>query len=533
MEEPLELSRHELLIRFVTDCAKEKFNMATIETIKIHPAIGIARVGNSPTGVFIGPERPGTNTRPKGGFKDAQGRIKRQAARFRLFGYDSKGKLVKEITAKDASVSWTAHLANSKAAWKRFVGLNPNSPLRNASVTNRNSLVIDPGPRSLSGPNKTASFDTGTFLGSLVPLGEMRTDRQGHLLILGGFGSSGSPIHAPFYTPRNDFANRDGWYDDVSDGPVTATVTLKASGKTFNAVPSWVICAPPKFAPPIDNIITLYDTLLQVAMDKLGLKLPAKPSFTNDIYPILQRALNMKWVNQLKKMHKANMPPPRPPNDRGHADAVWGKIIPPPSSAVARKFIFDKLRDPALPPQQSSDPADMPMIWSDHYPANGNQPLTKIQYRYMKKWKDGNFIDDWSGPPKPPKKITPAGLDRTGLESCVGAAFFPGIETSWLLRDTYKFSEPFRLDHVSLQPGDLTKQMSVPWQSDFYACKQEGELAWWPAQRPDDVFPEGGGGQARWTRKHIDSPSSMVKNWHKLGFVVKKGSKYVETERQP
>jgi len=28
--------------------------MATIETIKIHPAIGIARLGNSPTGFFIG-----------------------------------------------------------------------------------------------------------------------------------------------------------------------------------------------------------------------------------------------------------------------------------------------------------------------------------------------------------------------------------------------------------------------------------------------------------------------------------------------
>ena len=154
--------------------------------------------------------------------KDAQGRIKRQAARFRLFGYDSKGKLVKEITSKDASICWTAHLANKKAAWKRFVGLNPNSPLRNASVTDRKSLLIDPGPRSLSGPNKTASFDTGTFLGSVVPLGEMRTDRQGRLLVLGGFGNAGSPIHAPFDAPGNDFANRDGWYDDVCDGDVRA-----------------------------------------------------------------------------------------------------------------------------------------------------------------------------------------------------------------------------------------------------------------------------------------------------------------------
>jgi len=37
---------------------EEKFNMAAIKTIKIYPAIGIARLGNSPTGFFIGPERP-------------------------------------------------------------------------------------------------------------------------------------------------------------------------------------------------------------------------------------------------------------------------------------------------------------------------------------------------------------------------------------------------------------------------------------------------------------------------------------------
>src|SRR6266704_3230310 len=120
--------------------------MGAIETLKIHPAIGIARLGNSPTEFFIGPEKPGVHRQPKGGYKDAQGRIKRQAARFRLFGYDSKGKLVKEITSKDASISWTTHLANKKAAWKRFVGLNPNGPLRNAFVTDRKSLLIDPGP---------------------------------------------------------------------------------------------------------------------------------------------------------------------------------------------------------------------------------------------------------------------------------------------------------------------------------------------------------------------------------------------------
>jgi|SRR5882724_8185695 len=141
--------------------------MAAIKTIKIHPAIGIARLGNSPTGFFIGPERPGVSPRPRGGYRDAKHRIKRQAARFRLFGYDKNGKVVKEITSADAKIVWSVHLANSKAEWKRFEGLNANVPRRNAGVTDRASLIVDPGARLLSGPNKKGIFDTGKFLGKL------------------------------------------------------------------------------------------------------------------------------------------------------------------------------------------------------------------------------------------------------------------------------------------------------------------------------------------------------------------------------
>jgi hypothetical protein len=47
--------------------------MAAIKIIKIHPAIGIARLGNSPTGFFIGPEQPGVHPRPRGGYRDAKG----------------------------------------------------------------------------------------------------------------------------------------------------------------------------------------------------------------------------------------------------------------------------------------------------------------------------------------------------------------------------------------------------------------------------------------------------------------------------
>ncbi len=371
-------------------------------------------------------------------------------------------------------------------------------------------------------------------------LGEIRTDKQGRLLVLGGFGHSSSPRNIPIN--EDEFANNDGWHDDVSDGPVTATVRLKSNGATVAAVGAWVICAPPKFAPPIYHVITLYDVLLQVAVDKLGLKLGAKPSFTKDIYPLLQRAINMRWVSGMVSHPMQHKDEHMPEHKQHHGDvagpahATLPAVIPPPGLASARSAIFDKLRDPALTPTQSSGEADMPMIHSDFYPLEVNQPLTKTQYEMMKKWKDGNFISDWSGFPAPARHITPEGLDRATLETCVGGAFYPGIEASWLLRDVYKFSEPLRLDPTSLQAGDITKQMAVPWQADFTDCAQEGELAWWPAQRPDDVFPESGGGQVPWTRDIIgdsNSKSDMIKNWYRLGFIVREGSEYVETQRNP
>ena len=77
-------------------------------------------MGNSPNEHFLGPEVPGVYPQPGGGFKDAAGRIKRQAARFRIFGLDANGNVVRELTAADGDITWTVQLANKKAAWYNF-----------------------------------------------------------------------------------------------------------------------------------------------------------------------------------------------------------------------------------------------------------------------------------------------------------------------------------------------------------------------------------------------------------------------------
>src|SRR5574341_1181990 len=175
--------------------------MATI--YKIHPAIGIARVGNSPDEFFIGPERLGEVPTPPGGFKDAQCRVKRQAARFRIFAHHDDGTK-EEITDAEAEITWTVHMANRKAA---YTGRgNSESP---------SDLTIDPGPRSTNGPNQQKLFDTAVirFAGqpvATVPLGEMRTDDENHLLVLGGVGKSASPGGNGI----TGFWGNAGWYDD-------------------------------------------------------------------------------------------------------------------------------------------------------------------------------------------------------------------------------------------------------------------------------------------------------------------------------
>ena len=65
--------------------------------------------------------------------------------------------------------------------------------------------------------------------------------------------------------------------------------------------------------------------------------------------------------------------------------------------------------------------------------------------------------------------------------------------------------------------------MSVPWQSDFNDCQFEDPLAWWPAQRPDEVYAGKSDTPVRWTRGIVDGPEDMIARWHRLGFVVKDG----------
>lgn len=494
--------------------------MATV--YKIYPSIGIARLGNcpssDPTEYYCGPEIPGQIVVPANNYKDKNGAIRRQAARFRIYKFVD-GVLTGQVTADPThqiNISWTVELANTKAAYNQFQGIGHTGPLRNASYTgNRNDLAIRPGPRSISGKNVnplTASqpdlyrFNTGKFITSPVPLGEIQTDSDGNLLVLGGFGSSNSPANASLTT----FANNDGWHDDVSDGPVNAVVTI--GGNSYQAVGAWVICPPPRFAPPVPHTISLYDTLLQTAVNQNLYTPPSTPSFTNDIYPILRAQYLLQWVSQqLPSKYYAAL------------QAAMNQS----ATATQRNAVFQQFRPPSTP-STTATPKQIPAFWTDYLSdiQKGNwinQPLTFTQYNMLSAWAAGKFVADWPG--VPPAGITPDGLTRAVLENCNGGPFYPGIVTSYLTRDGYAYTEPFRLNQTNLVAGDLTKQNAVPWQADFYDCDFQNPLSWWPVSRPEDAYPPGSTKAVGWeTEIGIKSMTDMVNLWGGLGFLRQSGS---------
>jgi hypothetical protein len=244
---------------------------------RVHPAFGIARVGNSEE-FYLGPETlaglpigPGIDTgnpHVTGGLpikagtestvissddlRDRSGRMKRQAARFRIYHYPDAGgqpecyptgagtevtigSIVNGRTVSD--IVWTVHLANKKANSYMLndeLGMAVYEKANAASLHLRNAaegadldnaarlkrLVIDPGPRAVRGagaagvhfdkatiachandlaliaplPHYPKSFPDDSFAklytptGKIDTLGELRTDERGRLLVLPAWG---------------------------------------------------------------------------------------------------------------------------------------------------------------------------------------------------------------------------------------------------------------------------------------------------------------------------------------------------------
>jgi hypothetical protein len=521
----------------------------------IHPSIGIARVGNAPKDFFIAPEVPGQAPDPGApGFKTAKGEVKREGVRFRVYGYDAEGRVVREITSGDADdteIHWQVHLANRKAAWYQFnnaLDLKQyamSSTYRNASIGGayRNELVIDPGAREISGPDRHGpryrfdqgyiNFNTGNGPHQ-VPLGELRTDERGRLIVLGGFGKSASDSGAQATT----FANNDGWYDDVSDGPVRARVKL-ADGREMDAAPAMVAVTPPNFGQGLYGPVTMYDVVYDLFLRHGWIAAPAQLTFWEHIFPIFERLVGNQWVNEgVFFLFGAGSPSDLTDpavlgrlSDSGAGSREererlfrWFRQPPPPWDTPGKRAVLPPPRHAKLPPFYGDG---IDYGWTTIY----DLALTTTQYEWLRRWAEGDFVPgERREPPRSlaeiPLEEQPAALDRTPLENCLGGPFHPGIELTWPMRVPSMWQEPdplpFRLNilppgtdpeddcgtfltpEIALAaggpcsasgPGTLTRWMGVPWQTDEASCLNGYDTSYylplpsfWAARVPNEVL---------------------------------------------
>ncbi len=526
---------------------------ARIARVAIFPAIGFSRVGNSGEW-FLAPEVPGLLDEPEGGFKDGGGELKRQVQRFRIYGYDDQGRVVREIDATQG-VRWHVHVANSKGAWYGFsnaMDLGTAAPgipgaQRNAFIPDdrrEDLLVINPGVVDISGAASNSSGTesdfrmTGRFWEKLeVELGHLRTDEKGRLLVFPATGVSRSALPQ---NPVKDFTNNDGWHDDWCDGWVKATVEI--DGADVECDPAWIVCCGPKFAPQLEPIVTLYDAARE-AMSALGqIDAPKdKVSFRRDVLPILRRTGSMQWVAASSFLSAAW-------TDIGDlSDPAKLKELADPGVGMQgqRRRVLDAFRRPG---GEDLRMAAIPIMLGDgvNYPrsTDGWLTLTPTQYKIMELWAAGSFVNDFedqkadaiSSLDDLPLALQPEAITRAALDACSGGAFHPGVEITWPIRHPELFrgrnetALPFRIaistrtgltQNVGLQlnpvnvfagdparpdqgkpvgpqaPGDLTRWMGVPWQGDAFSCQSVMTAdgfptpVWWPALLPVDVLPEG------------------------------------------
>jgi len=600
---------------------------------RIYPSIGVARLGNGPAEkehVIFSPEIPWANLfETDNHYLMPDGKIKKQAQRFYIYECDRSGKPVSQIDPADYDIRWSAEVANKKPFWYDFnnsLDLSIVSRNRNVSpdfarnklapgigAAQRNPNVLDMGQRLPHGYNyrkelvnnpPAVSVDQQNPRQSI--LGQFPNPRRGRESLLAkslgteavqvGLGTieydGGTLI---FYAAdgvsaslnpsdlNTDFADNSNWYDDICDGRITATITSRSTGATYNLndaeSAAWVVTAPPDYAPQIQPISTLYDIICGAGTDKY------EPEFSL-VFPMLYRLYRMQWVN----LGDFLAPSFREVIEKLTADGKLEYLFkknPKREADAVREKIFNLFRNPAYPilnepiiPSSSTTGIDNRGVGTTelmlpYYPGDGiNYPGSPAQwfavppllYDQLKKWMEGDFkpmrlphsnIDaigevfrkQYLDAAKDERK-KPLLMTRAVLETLYGGGFHPGVEVTWPMRHNVMYAEnvevyedvtenfglfglreirinaatpaeqqeiyynDFGFQMISediresmethhkkhwlwkITPGDLTKWMGIPWQSDAGSCqavyvdKQYPIPAWWAANLPVHVLPE-------------------------------------------
>ena len=439
-----------------------------------------------------------------------------------------------------------------------------------AEKSRRETLVLDAGPHVVSkGGQESVSFNpTGNnqvingvnakditypkqfpkYNGEapenemIESLGDMETDAFGRLIVIGAYGKASGFKGAGIYDPHADLesaVNNDCWFDDTADGPVTAVLAFTDGTSHTVEGSSWVVTSDPSYAPQIANVVSLWEDMYNTWVEKFDLepslftqngpKTPLKndnkaydlgngynekyaPKFESQVKPILNAANLQMWATNLvskgEGAHKAVAKQPM-------NDPQW-------------KEIMDFIRNPNAE-NNNDDPQNatrMPLSLGDSgTPADNFLAISRTQYFFLYQWLIRGTID--SGDTLGAGEL----LDRNILGNCLGGRFSPGIEMTFIIRDTHLYQNwkdgatytpagPFRIDmdvldynnlqtpalgvgytpvnSTKVEPGDICKFMSIPWHTDYNSCathttvpnEQNSKMTYWswPAQRPVAVY---------------------------------------------
>lgn len=496
----------------------------------ISPSIGVARLGNSKGQFYLAPkttgglpfeaDKFGNEQGPVINFKDSAGMVRRQGQPFTIF--NDAGQEITLDSDIVASITWTVHLANKKAAWYQFSEEAGNLlfsqinsyktqqvGLRNPDEPNRQKLIIDAGPRTVSGAKQSASFTQATapagypasfppatvkYGTAITTLGDVLTDSSGRLIVLGGYGNAGGN------EAIQNYGGQSTWHDDIADGPVYCTITFKR-GLPPVTLKAWCIVGSPDFAPEIVNISTLADTMFDVGVRNFNLvpgmyngrqfNTSYKANFQRDILPIMQRLGNYQWVANVQPM-------------QAFASNVFDFTDASDQNKANRQRYFSYFRQPNGVNNPSPDQPSGQLFANQNnalfplMPLNSgsnsvnNHILVKFlalndtQYFLLQQWANGNFESD--------PNFTPYNVDALtmgAMGNCVGLPMCPGIEVTWNMQNPVVYASPFVIldtagpgsynstgltpmrdecEGGGCQPGDLTKRMACPWQADFFQC---------------------------------------------------------------
>lgn len=478
-----------------------------------------------------------------------------------------------------------------------------------------NQLMIDPGPRVVFGKRcGPVKFDARTVAawvdndgkimelprypirfpqdtndklfepsGPLNTLGEMRTDEKGRLLLLASPGNAvGQYDEYDQVIQMNGDLNNAGWFDSAADGPVNVTL-LFDDGTSEKAHGAWVVCCDPAYAPQIRNVVSVWDNVYDMFVRELKLQPTLfdgeiynkdyKPSFSQDIKPIFIACNLQRWTANL---------PPFALNAHTAVDNIKGKDNPNKTIMAGLNFIRNPDKTGTAEDETNIGAPLMPL--SLGAAGTSFMTVTRTQYFNLKQWSQNAFSDDM-GLELGPGEL----LDMASLSNCLGGRYVPGIEVSYSIMDKQIYEQdwqssgagPFRIKHKPLTyqnlhkstpylkfgwiplhdmnegllPGDLSKFMAIPWQTDYNSCSihataintngvnesngAESTLYWsWPSQRPDAVYvaeevinnvlP-----QQKWSIRGpgtyainpasaatFQNPVQSVMDWDKIGFII-------------